>query len=234
MNFFNRHDGDVVTLSGHNAHLTILFLFFLNYILKLQSRNASAFLENAGQYHPYIKQQQFISFLIYNYRWRMLSSTPSAKPVCVFSSGGLARPAHGTRIIAGVTTLQRRKSTFLVRSGFLDQAWGVGIDQKTLTETIPQNLFAFSIIPYIGFLYHLTKSKDTPKLTLFGFYFLLVFVFATIPAGIYAKKVYHTTLANVDYLHGTAEFMLTLTNLFVVLGLQQKINSIETAAKEEE
>lgn len=74
-------------------------------------------------------------------------------------------------------------------SAFLDQAWGVSLDQKTLTETIPQQLFAFSIIPYAGFLYHLTKSKKAPKFTLFGFYFLLVFVFATIPAGIYAKKV---------------------------------------------
>lgn len=126
-----------------------------------------------------------------------------------------------------------RANIQVVKSGLLDQAWGVGIDQKTLTETIPQNLFAFSIIPYIGFLYHLTKAKDTPKLTLFGFYFLLVFVFATIPAGIYAKNVYHTTLANVDYLHGSAEFMLTLTNLFVVLGLQQKITSIEKAAEED-
>ena len=74
-------------------------------------------------------------------------------------------------------------------AAFLDQAWGVSVDQKTLTETLPQQLFALSIFPYAGFLYHLTKSKQAPKLTLFGFYFLLVFVFATIPAGIYAKKV---------------------------------------------
>lgn len=58
---------------------------------------------------------------------------------------------------------------------------------QTLNQTLPQNLFAFSIIPYAGFLYHLTRSKQAPPLTLFGFYFLLVFVFATIPAGIYGK-----------------------------------------------
>jgi hypothetical protein len=109
-------------------------------------------------------------------------------------------------------------------AAFLDQAWGVSVDQKTLTETIPQQLFAVSIIPYAGFLYHLTKSKQAPKLMLFGFYFLLVFVFATIPAGIYAKKVFHTTLANVDYLHGSAEFMLTLTNVIIVLGLKGAID----------
>jgi len=118
------------------------------------------------------------------------------------------------------TATTRRVAT----AAFLDQAWGVSLDQKTLTETLPQQLFAFSIVPYAGFLYHLTKSKQAPKLTLFGFYFLLVFVFATIPAGIYAKKVYHTTLANVDYLHGSAEFMLTLTNLFIVIGLKGAID----------
>jgi len=52
-------------------------------------------------------------------------------------------------------------------------------------------LFAFSIIPYAGFLYHLTRSKKAPPLTLFGFYFLLVFVFATIPAGIYGKACFN-------------------------------------------
>ena len=58
---------------------------------------------------------------------------------------------------------------------------------QTLAETLPQNLFAISIVPYAGFLYHLHRSKLAPPLTLFGFYFLLVFVFATIPAGIYGE-----------------------------------------------
>lgn len=39
--------------------------------------------------------------------------------------------------------------------------------------------------------------------------------------------VYHTSLANVDYLHGSAEFLLTLTNLFIVLGLRQGIRQVE-------
>lgn len=68
---------------------------------------------------------------------------------------------------------------------------------------------------------------------LFGFYFLLVFVGVSIPAGIYgnqskafafvtelypvssAKVQYNTSLSNVDWLHGGAEFFLTLTNLFI-------------------
>lgn len=102
---------------------------------------------------------------------------------------------------------------------------------QSVNQVLPQNLFAFSLFPYIGFLYHLTKSKQTPPLTLFGFYFLLVFVFATIPAGIYAKKVYGTSLANVDYLHGCAEFMLTLTNLFIVLGLRKAIRNANATSE---
>jgi hypothetical protein len=43
-----------------------------------------------------------------------------------------------------------------------------------------------------------------------------------------AKKVYETSLANVDYLHGSAEFLLTLTNLFIVLGLRKAIREAES------
>ncbi|MCL7029606.1 hypothetical protein MKW94_009325 [Papaver nudicaule] len=91
------------------------------------------------------------------------------------------------------------------------------------TQSIASQLFAASLFPYLGFLYFITKSKTAPKLTLFGFYFLLVFVGATIPAGIYAKMNYGTNLANVDWLHGGAESLLTLTNLFIVLGLREAL-----------
>lgn len=86
-----------------------------------------------------------------------------------------------------------------------------------------ENLFAISLFPYLAFLWFLTKSGKTPKLALRGFYILLVFVFITIPAGIYAKIHYGTSLANVDWLHGGAEFFLTLSNIFVVLGFRQAV-----------
>ncbi|MBF2058212.1 MAG: DUF3593 domain-containing protein [Cyanobacterium sp. T60_A2020_053] len=86
-----------------------------------------------------------------------------------------------------------------------------------------ENLFAVSLFPYLGFLWFLTKSKKVPKLALRGFYLLLLFVFVTIPAGIYAKVHYDTSLANVDWLHGSAEFFLTLSNIFVVLGFRQAV-----------
>ncbi len=129
-------------------------------------------------------------------------------------------------------------------SNVFGKAWGTSVDVSTLASTVAPQIFAFSIFPYAGFLYCLTKSGKTPPIALggtgigcgapvcctvhtrittttttttttTGFYFLLAFVFATIPAGIYAKQAYGTTLANVDWLHGSAESLLTVTNLLV-------------------
>lgn len=60
--------------------------------------------------------------------------------------------------------------------GFLPvDPWAPNVD----SQSIASQLFAFSLFPYVGFLYFITKSKTAPKLTLFGFYFLLAFVGAT-------------------------------------------------------
>lgn len=85
------------------------------------------------------------------------------------------------------------------------------------------SLFALSLFPYLGFLWFLTRCEQTPRLALMGFYMLLVFVAVTIPAGIYAKVHYGDALANIDWLHGGAEFFLTLSNILVVLGFRQGI-----------
>ena len=84
-------------------------------------------------------------------------------------------------------------------------------------------LFALSLFPYLGFLWFITRSGQTPRLALIGFYVLLVFVAVTIPAGIYAKVHYGDMLANIDWLHGSAESFLTLSNILVVLGFRQAI-----------
>lgn len=85
------------------------------------------------------------------------------------------------------------------------------------------SLFAISLFPYLGFLWFMTKAQTTPRLALIGFYLLLLFVGITIPAGIYAKVHYNDALANIDWLHGGAEFFLTLSNVIVVLGFRQAI-----------
>ena len=86
-----------------------------------------------------------------------------------------------------------------------------------------ETLFAVSLFPYLGFLYFLTRSRQTPRLALIGFYVVLVFVAVTIPAGIYAQTAYDAELADVDWLHGTAELFLTVSNILVVLGFRQAV-----------
>ncbi len=84
-----------------------------------------------------------------------------------------------------------------------------------------ESLFAISLFPYLGFLWFLTRSGQTPRLALIGFYMTLVFVAVTIPAALYAQIVYGKSLADVDLLHGGAESFLTLANVLVVLGFRQ-------------
>jgi hypothetical protein len=86
-----------------------------------------------------------------------------------------------------------------------------------------ETLFAMSLFPYLGFLWFLTRSRKTPRLALIGFYMTLVFVAVTIPAGIYAQVHYGKQLADVDWLHGSAESFLTLSNILVVLGFRQAL-----------
>lgn len=95
------------------------------------------------------------------------------------------------------------------------------------------NLFALSLFPYLGFLWFITRSRKLPRLALIGFYVLLLFVAVTIPAGIYAKVHYGKALANVDWLHGSAELFLTLSNILVVLGFRQAVIDRQTTSKSE-
>jgi len=97
-------------------------------------------------------------------------------------------------------------------------AWSVTSNSQELTST----LFAASLIPYLAFLWFLSRAETkTPTLANFGFQFLLVFVFATIPAGIIAKSQYNDILANVDFLHGGAEALLSVTNLLIIAGFRK-------------
>ena len=77
--------------------------------------------------------------------------------------------------------------------------------------------FQASLLPYLIFLYFLGyKGNRTPALGNFGFQFLLLFVLSTIPSGIISKGNFGVTLADCDWLHGTAELLLTVTNVLIV------------------
>lgn len=81
--------------------------------------------------------------------------------------------------------------------------------------------FQASLLPYIGFLYFLGHEKNkTPKVAYFGHQFLLLFVLSTVATGIVSKSVFGSSLADVDWLHGWAEALLTCSNLYVAFGFR--------------
>jgi len=86
--------------------------------------------------------------------------------------------------------------------------------------------FQQSLLPYLAFLYFLSfRANKIPAVANFGFQYILFFVASTIPAGIVSKAVYETSLANVDWLHGWAELLLTTANILIVWGLKEASTS---------
>jgi len=86
--------------------------------------------------------------------------------------------------------------------------------------------FPASLPPYLAFLYFLSfRGNRTPALGNFGWQYLLLFVLGTIPSGIISKSVYGMSLANVDWLHGGAEALLTITQVLIVLGFREAMTN---------
>ena len=88
-------------------------------------------------------------------------------------------------------------------------------------------LFAASIIPYAIFLFFLYKIKHINKLVKIGFSLTVLFVFITILASIFTLNYYDKTLVDVDFLHGSAEFFLTLSDFVILIGFLKTLNSLE-------
>ena len=92
-------------------------------------------------------------------------------------------------------------------------------------------LFQASLPAYLVFLYFLNyKKNNTPPLVFFGFAFLLAFVLLTIPAGVISKNTFSVILADSDWLHGSAESLLTCTNILIVLGFRGALTGNEEIA----
>ncbi|MEN9206756.1 MAG: DUF3593 domain-containing protein [Gloeomargarita sp. GMQP_bins_120] len=88
-----------------------------------------------------------------------------------------------------------------------------------MTENV---LFALSLFPYLGFLWCLARAK-APRGIQIGFGLTLLFVAISIPAGVAAQRFYGRSLADVDWLHGGAEFWLTVANASLVIGLRRAL-----------
>ena len=88
-------------------------------------------------------------------------------------------------------------------------------------------LFAASIFPYAIFLFYLYKIKSVNKLIKTGYSLTVLFVFITIVVSIYTLNYYHKTLVEVDFLHGFAEYFLTLSDFVILFGFIKFLNSLE-------
>ena len=88
-------------------------------------------------------------------------------------------------------------------------------------------LFAASIIPYGIFLFYLYKIKTVNNLVKTGFSLTILFVFITIVMSIFSLHYYDKTLVEVDLLHGSAEFFLTLSDFVILLGFIRMLKILE-------
>ena len=88
-------------------------------------------------------------------------------------------------------------------------------------------LFGASIIPYSIFLFYLFKIKSVNKFVKTGFSLTVLFVFITIMMSIFALNYYDKSLVEVDFLHCSAEFFLTLSDFVILLGFLNMLNNLE-------
>ena len=88
-------------------------------------------------------------------------------------------------------------------------------------------LFAVSIIPYAIFLFYLFKLNSVNILVKTGFSLTVLFVFITILVSIFTLNYYDKTLVEVDVLHGSAEFFLTLSDFVILLGFLKMLKHLE-------
>ena len=88
-------------------------------------------------------------------------------------------------------------------------------------------LFAASIIPYSIFLFYLYKIKSVNRFVKTGFSLTVFFVFITILLSIFSLTYYNKTLVEVDLLHGSAEFFLTLSDFVILFGFIKILNNLE-------
>ena len=79
-------------------------------------------------------------------------------------------------------------------------------------------LFAVSIVPYAIFLFYLYKIKSINKFVKTGFSLTVLFVLITILVSILTLNYYDKNLVEVDFLHGFAEFFLTLSDFVILFG----------------
>ena len=88
-------------------------------------------------------------------------------------------------------------------------------------------LFAVSIFPYSIFLFYLYKIKIFNKVIKTGYSLTVFFVLITILLSLYSLNNYGKELVEVDFLHGLAEFFLTLSDFVILVGFINLLKQLE-------
>lgn len=102
-------------------------------------------------------------------------------------------------------------------------------------EQLAGPFFGASLFPYLAFLYFLNAPQSsTPRGVVVGFAWCLIFVFGTIPGAIAAKLQFGVSLSDCDWLHGSAESLLTVTNLLIVLAFRDALATWQPATGAEQ
>jgi len=169
---------------------------------------------------------------IHQHQHRHRHAHPLQRPTQTTSSTLVKTRARTARHVLPVETLSSSSEFLTAASGGLESL--LTIDSET-AEALGGPLFGFSLFPYLAFLYFLSREETKcPKGVTVGFAILLLFVFLTIPAAITAKLQYGASLADSDWLHGSAESLLTITNLVTVVAFRQALNAKEQQLEESE
>ncbi|KAJ1460089.1 hypothetical protein M885DRAFT_478242 [Pelagophyceae sp. CCMP2097] len=143
---------------------------------------------------------------------------PPAAALDALLGGGLAATFG-----VAATSLEVAPTSFEVAATSLEVATS---PLAQTADDVAGAFFGASLFPWLAMLYWLGHSKvQAPEGVQFGLQFLLVFVFASIPAAIFSGLLYGVSLADCDYLHGSAESLLAITNCVLVLGFRDALAS---------
>ena len=113
-----------------------------------------------------------------------------------------------------------------------------GRPQSFMGEDIFDAILQISSVVYLGFLVSLLiiRKRDPgllPGLTVFGFWFVLVFIGVTVFFMYLSTDLRgFPTLSHDDLLHGAAESLLTVSNLLIALGVHRKIRETKRRIEE--
>lgn len=178
-------------------------------------------------------QQQYLS-LVKQQQQTLLPRLSRSLPAATTTMTSLAAFNDLSAVDAGNQLFSTIDATVGSSSVAISQGLDGLTQALTLTpdqaETLAGPLFGASLFPYLAFLYFLSRpAVDCPKGVTVGFATCLLFVFLTIPAAIAAKVLYNVSLADADWLHGSAESLLTLTNLVTVVAFRQALQAKEEA-----